>query len=116
MARRAMLYGAAAVAACLAASPAWSASQKANIDTQQEFRIPAQSLDTALLLYWRESGLQIISYAPALANKVAQPLRGRMTPREALSTLLKGSELSFVVSGSTVTIVPRSATRASPIV
>ena len=116
MARGAMLCGAAAVAAFLAASPAWSDSQKANFDAPQEFQIPGQALDTALLLYSRESGLQIISYAPAVANKVAPPLHGKMTPRQALNTLLKGSELSFVVSGSTITIVPRSATRASPIV
>ncbi|HEX4710873.1 TonB-dependent receptor [Phenylobacterium sp.] len=93
-----------------------SATQKVNLDAQQEFQIPGQSLDTALLLYSRESGLQIISSAPAVANKVAQPLHGRMTPREALSILLKGSELSFVVSGSTVTIVPMSPMRVSPIV
>ncbi|WP_165837092.1 TonB-dependent receptor [Phenylobacterium hankyongense] len=87
-----------------------------NFDAQQEFQIPGQSLDTALLLYSRESGLQIISSAPVVANRMAQPLRGRMTPREALSALLKGSELSFVVSGSTVTIVPMSPKRSSPIV
>jgi outer membrane receptor protein involved in Fe transport len=111
-----MLCGVAAVGALLVSSPAWSATQKVNVDAQQEFHIPGQSLDTALLLYSRESGLQIISSAPVVANKVAQPLRGRMTPREALSLLLKGSQLSFVVSGSTVTIVPTSPTRSSPIV
>ncbi|MDB5459180.1 MAG: hypothetical protein JWO72_921, partial [Caulobacteraceae bacterium] len=116
MARGAMLCGVAAVGACLVSSPAWSATQKANLDAPREFQIPGQSLDTALLLYSRESGLQIISSAPVVANKTAQPLHGRMTPREALSTLLKGSELSFVASGSTVTIVPTPPTRSSPIV
>jgi outer membrane receptor protein involved in Fe transport len=113
MTYRAMLCGMAAVGALLVASPVLSATQKVNLDAQQEFKIPGQPLDTALLLYSRESGLQIISSAPVVANKLAQPLHGRMTPREALNLLLRGSDLSFVVSGSTVTIVPSSPARGS---
>ncbi|HTK36511.1 MAG TPA: TonB-dependent receptor [Caulobacteraceae bacterium] len=116
MTRLAMLYGMVAVGALLQANPALSAPQKANFDTQQEFRIPSQPLETALLLYSRQSGLQIISASPVVANKIAPALRGTETPRKALEDLLKGSNLSFVVSGSTITIIPAPATRREALV
>jgi len=104
MGRLSRLFGMAAVSALLSAGPALSATKLANFDVQQEIRIPSQSLDSALLLYSRQTGLQIISSAPVLANKVAPALRGVKTPRQALERLLLGSDLSYVVSGDTVTI------------
>jgi iron complex outermembrane receptor protein len=109
MARHAMLCGTVAVWALLAAQPALSAPLKADIDAQQDFQIPSQPLDTALLLYSRQSGLQIIASAPAVANTVAPALRGRMTPRQALQNLLRGSNLSFVISNGSIAITPGSA-------
>ena len=55
-------------------------SAMANIDAQQEFHIPSQPLETALLQYSRQSGLQVISSAPVVANKVAPALNGRTSP------------------------------------
>ncbi|MDB5459993.1 MAG: TonB-dependent receptor [Caulobacteraceae bacterium] len=116
MTRLAMLCGMTAVGALLHAEPALSAVQKVNIDAQQEFRIPSQPLETALLQYSRQSGLQVISSSPVVANKVAPAMNGRSTPRQALEALLRSSNLSFVASGSTVTIVPASAPQAGALV
>ncbi|HTI66278.1 MAG TPA: TonB-dependent receptor [Caulobacteraceae bacterium] len=105
-----------AVGALLQAEPALCAAQKANIDAQQEFHIPSQSLETALLQYSRQSGLQVISSAPVVANKVAPALNGRTSPRQALEALLRSSNLSFVASGSTITIVPAPGPQAKTLV
>ncbi|MDB5459184.1 MAG: TonB-dependent receptor [Caulobacteraceae bacterium] len=109
MGRVGILFGMTAVGALLSAEPALSATPRGNPDAQREFRIPSQSLDTALLLYSRQSGLQVISSAAVVEHKVAPALRGRKTSRQALKELLEGSNLSFVASGGTVTIVPASA-------
>jgi outer membrane receptor protein involved in Fe transport len=111
-----MLCGMTAVGALLHAAPALSEVRKANIDAPQEFHIPSQPLDTALLQYSRQSGLQVISSAPVVANKIAPALNGVKTARQALEALLRSSNLSFIASGSTVTIVPASAQQAGSLV
>jgi hypothetical protein len=41
----------------------------ASLDAPAPFDIPAQALDTALLAYSRQSGIQIIAASEALSNK-----------------------------------------------
>ena len=87
MGRISSLFGVAAVSALLSAGAAFGATPSASLDAQQDFHIPSQSLDTALLLYSRLTGLQIISSSPVVANKVAPALNGMKTPRQALVAL-----------------------------
>jgi outer membrane receptor protein involved in Fe transport len=99
-----------------AIAAAWSVpALAASLDAPKSFDIPAQSLDTALLAYSRQSGLQVVSSSPAIARKATSGVQGVKTPREALQALLRGSELSFVSAGDrTVTIVNRPAEAARP--
>lgn len=96
------LYASCAVAAIAAPPAAVAAALDANV----AFNIPAQSLAPALLVFSRQSGVQVISAAEPLKNKFAPMLQGNTTPRLALATLLKYTALKFVAAGeSTVTIV-----------
>lgn len=79
---------------------------QATAPAQRDFAIPAQSLTEALLLFGRQSGLQV-TVDPSLATgKVSTGISGHMAPAEALSRLLAGSGLTFQFpSARTATIV-----------
>jgi outer membrane receptor protein involved in Fe transport len=103
------------VAASLCAGPA---SAAAGLDRRVHFSIDAQSLDTALLAYARQSGVQVIAASAILHGRRAPAVRARMAPLEALEALLAGTGLSFEEGApGTVTIVPpsRAPARAEPV-
>jgi iron complex outermembrane receptor protein len=77
------------------------------MDAQRDFNIPRQALDTAVLAYSQQTGLQVVSSTALLAYKETGGVRGVYTPREALRELLRGSDLSFAEANQrTVTILP----------
>jgi iron complex outermembrane receptor protein len=73
---------------------------------QQQFSIPAQSLNAALDTFARHSGWQV-GYPAAMAQgKTSTAVQGSLTPPEALARLLAGSGLTYRVTGpNTVTLV-----------
>ncbi len=78
----------------------------ASLDAPAAFDIPAQALDTALLAYSRQSGIQIIAASEALSNKRAPAINGVIPARAALVSLLADTGLSFArVTDDLVTIV-----------
>jgi len=112
MTRASILRSTTAVAAICLAGPV----QAAPVDAPISFDIPAQSLDTAILAYSRQSGLQVLSSAPALAHKETAGVRGIHTPREALRELLRKSDLSFAVAGEqTITILSTTPASNGPL-
>ncbi len=118
MSTNAIFPAALAVAAIMScAAPAAAAS----LDAPITFNIPAQALDTAILAYSRQSGLQVVSSAPLLDRKSTAGVQGVRTPAQALKELLRTSNLTFTVAGQqTITILPappvdaRALVRAAP--
>jgi outer membrane receptor protein involved in Fe transport len=112
MRRGSILLSTVACATICVAGPVRAAPMDAPIS----FDIPAQSLDTAVLAYSQQTGLQVVSSGPLLAHKATTGVQGMYTPREALRELLRQSDLSFVVPNQqTITIVPRPIENAQPI-
>jgi hypothetical protein len=58
----------------------------ASLDAPVSFDISAQPLDLALIAYARQSGIQVISAAPAVANKQAVPLHAVTEPARRIWT------------------------------
>ncbi|EKV28965.1 Ferrichrome-iron receptor [Caenispirillum salinarum AK4] len=97
----------------MAPAPAWAAptsgesapTQVAQAEQALAFDIAAQPLRQALLDFGTQSGLQVAFAAGIGEGLMAQPVRGRHTPAEALRLLLGGSGLSFeFTDGRTVTV------------
>ncbi len=100
---------------CLAATPA--AAQDAS------FNIPAGRLSDALVSLGAQAGITIGTSDPNLARVRSRQVRGRMTVREALSRLLRGTGYQFAfVAPGTVRITrsinadtaPRPVNRPAP--
>jgi iron complex outermembrane receptor protein len=87
--RRATLAGTVMMASAAVTAPAVAAV--AVVD----FRIPAQSAQTALTMFARQSGLQILFPYDALAGVQTRAIMGRMAPATALSRLITGTGLKI---------------------
>lgn len=74
-----------------------------------EFAIEAQELETALQIYSRATGMQVISDPIVVAGKRSGRIQGRMSQKEALERMLEGSGLSFAVVGNAVAITSKPA-------
>ncbi|MHC1547881.1 TonB-dependent receptor [Phyllobacterium sp. K27] len=64
------------------------------------FEIPAQRLETAITAFGRQTNVQIIASRRVTKGKRSSPVRGYMTPREALVRLLDGTGLIARPTGS----------------
>ena len=64
------------------------------------FDIPPQPLASALLLFGRQAGLQVVVDPPAVAGRSSAGLRGSMSADQALQQLLAGTGLSFQYTGN----------------
>jgi outer membrane receptor protein involved in Fe transport len=60
------------------------------------FSIPATTLDLALTRIGRLAGIDVVSTEAGLAQVRSRPITGRLTPRAALETLLKGTGYRLV--------------------
>ena len=79
----------------------------AQITMPQDFAldIPAGSLQSALTIFGRQTGLQLI-YAPeAVSGRQVERLRGRFTPRDALQRLISGTGLRVRAVGAKVIVL-----------
>lgn len=88
----------------------------------KDYRIPAQSLNSALLRFAADSGVEILYDTDQLRGLSSGGLDGNMTPTQALSQLLQGSGMAYrFVDAGTVTIdapdanfVKTAATNTTP--
>ncbi|RVT94230.1 TonB-dependent siderophore receptor [Sphingomonas crocodyli] len=105
-----LTIGAALPAIAIASTPAF-----AQATAQRSFDIPAQSLESALLLYMRQSGVQV-GYEPAdVAGRSSTGISGALTTGEALSRLLGGTGLTYRSTGGTsvrLQAIPRTGGNA----
>lgn len=75
-------------------------------ESVQDYDIPAGSLTAALIRLVEQSGLQLTYEAALTEGLTTGELRGRYTPKEALSRLLSGTGLAARATGAaSVTIV-----------
>ncbi|MGH8031748.1 MAG: TonB-dependent receptor domain-containing protein, partial [Luteimonas sp.] len=80
--------------------------------TIARFDIPKQQLDSALSEYARQSGQQLL-YAPGLAaGKTGHEVRGEKPGLQALTELLAGTGLHYVISASGAILISDSSTPA----
>ncbi|MBY8823243.1 TonB-dependent receptor [Sphingomonas colocasiae] len=100
---RSVMMGAVSVVAVVQGAPAAAQS----LDARGNFDIAAQPVGDALLQFSRQSRVQIVSSAAQLGEARSKPVKGEMTARQALSTLLGGTGLVFRPIGSgSVAIAP----------
>jgi hypothetical protein len=82
-------------------------------ETSRTFRIAAQPLANALVLFSEQSGLAVMAPADLVCDKTAPAVEGNMPPLTALDRLLKGSGLKYARSADgALTIAPAGSTKA----
>ncbi|GAY23769.1 TonB-dependent receptor [Sphingobium fuliginis] len=91
-----------------AALIAWSA-QSATAAEPTQFKIPAQSMQTALTLFAKQSGIQLLFPYDQVAGLHAQSVNGKMAPDVALQRLIAGSGLKITLSNNNVMALALSA-------
>jgi len=84
------------VMAAALSAPAALAAQPTN------FKIPAQPMKTALPIFAKQSGIQLLFPYDQVAGLHAQSVNGKMAPDVALQRLIAGSGLKITLSNSSV--------------
>lgn len=80
---------------------------------EAQFQIPAQPLATALIAFSDQAHLQVISSGEEVAKSFAAEVRGRRRVIDALTAMLRGTDLRFtVLSGDTISIHPKPVVHA----
>ena len=82
-------------------------ARPAPLSAERTFDIAAQSLTTALTLFGQQSGLQVTVHGELPRDISVPALRGTMTDQEALTRLLAGSGLTYVVTDETTVAIER---------
>lgn len=80
--------------------------------------IPAQSLNQALLELGQQADIQIYYLPDTVSGLQAAPIRGRMTPQQAMQSLLRGTGVQASWKGRTVSLTRPSrdgTTQLAPI-
>lgn len=90
---------------------AWAADA---LDTSVTFKIPAQSLQNALLELSRQSSCQIVFSDTAYADLHAPAIMGTMPVRQALDRLLTGTDLAYKLIGDNTITIARHANSGRP--
>ncbi len=87
-------------------------------DATQQYKIPAQSLNNALMKFAADSNLELIFSADTVRSLNAKSLDGTMTPKQALGQLLQGSGYTYrFIDNHTVTLekAPEQLNKANPV-
>ena len=100
------------VALALAATPARAQqpaapTTMAQLQSERRFDIPAQPLTDALVAFGRQSGIQVTVDGTLVRNVSSPAVRGTMTGWEALTRLLAGSGLTYVVADEETVAIER---------
>ena len=75
------------------------------LEHETAFHIEPGSLESALLQFSRQSGIQVVVSA-RVANISVTAIEGRRNAREVLGALLNATGLTFAIVGDTVTVYP----------
>jgi iron complex outermembrane recepter protein len=82
--------------------------------TKMPTNIPAQGLGPALKTLAKDRGFQVVFRSEVVGSARTQGASGNLTTPEALTELLKGTDLSYsYLDENTVTIVPLAASQAA---
>jgi outer membrane receptor for ferric coprogen and ferric-rhodotorulic acid len=109
--RRTALFSALLVATTMAGSMT-AMAQNASA-TQRGFDIAAQPLAQALMLFGRQSGLQVTAAGALTKGLTSAAVKGDLAPAQALSQLLAGTGLAFRFVGSNGVVVERAPQAAN---
>ncbi len=102
------------VASCLIASvlPRIAA---ADLSSTARFDIPAQPLQSAVVQFTQQAGIQVTSAGETLRDRRSGPVSGELTAEAALTQLLSGTALDWrAVDANTVVIYLSAAPAATP--
>jgi outer membrane receptor protein involved in Fe transport len=88
------------VALAVAASPAAAQAKRS-------FDIPRQDLSSALELFGKQSGAEIVFDANDVRNRLSGPVRGQVKPVQALDRILLGTGLTFQQVNASTFLVKR---------
>jgi outer membrane receptor protein involved in Fe transport len=80
-----------------------------------DFSLPAQPLSDSLMAIAKQTGESILFSPQALAGIDARPLKGQMSARNAVKTLLKGTNLEAAPIGSDGLVIRPAAERRSDV-
>jgi len=75
----------------------------ARIEAPASFHIAAGSLESVLLAFSRQTQIQVIA-SPQVVDLAVPGVEGRLSAREALTTILKTTGLVYTIVGDTITI------------
>ncbi len=121
--RRNRLLAAAAVAlVCSAATAAAQTTAPGSAATgsaqargaARTFDIPAQPLTNAIGAFSRQSGLQVTLASATARGITANAVKGSFTPEQALAQLLRGTGVSFRLTGNNAAVIGQSPASAAP--
>ena len=96
-------------------APALAQSAGAQAGAVRDFDIPAQPLASALNVFGRQSGLQLTLASAATQGVVSRPVSGRMTPQQALATMLAGTGVQYRISDDATVVVMQSGAEDGPV-
>jgi len=82
--------------------------------TTREFNIAPQALDSALIEFSRQSGLQISAETAVIAGRRTAGVSGQMTPDQALGQLLSGTGVVYRRAGTMLVVETPQSTGAGP--
>src|SRR3546814_13989906 len=80
----------------------------AQLQDRQSFDLPAQDLGDALRNVAEQAGIELYASSADLAGRATRPLKGDITPREAIETLLRGTGLTPRFERGSVIILGRA--------
>lgn len=79
------------------------------------FNIRSQDMGSALIAFAERAGLKLLMQTNTIAGKRSPALQGNLTREQALSQLLSGSNLSYRIQGTTLTVSDPSSGNAENI-
>ncbi len=88
------------------------------LQSEKRFDIPAQPLTDALVAFGRQSGIQVTVDGTLARHRSSPAVHGTMSGAEALTRLLAGSGLTYIVADETTVAIekPGQQSDAGPIV
>ena len=81
--------------------------QLAQLQTERSFDIPPQALTDALVAFGQQSGIQVTVDGTLARNLSSPAVRGTMTGQQALTRLLAGSGLTYVIADDATVVIER---------
>jgi len=103
---------ASAVAAAIAASMV-AGSVRADVPATKVYQIPAQPISTALKEFAAQSDMQLIYIESDVGRAQTTGIKGTHSTREALTEILKGTDLEYEITANKVIVVRKVTARTS---